>query len=298
MKLSLVIPYIDNYDITKRCVEVACQNAGSEFDLILIDNGSDKNHFHDLKKIIEHISETTLVNIGITGVLNAKNIGVLPSFKQGFEESDTNIIGFIHNDVLLHEPNWVRRVEEAFESTPKLGLAGIFGAVGVGDNGGRVRSQSNILGQEWGACECHPVAWQHHSEHLTGVSPATILDGVGMFFSREAANSLMETDMFADWRAPHHFYDRIMPLKLIDKGFKIATIGLGFDHWSGATANSSEKYTATGIEWLKSQGLGDDTQGVDAQIYAIAEKQFFDEFRHRLSCTVDSEWNYHFQGAA
>ncbi len=240
MKLSLVIPFIDQVDITKHCIETALKNAGSEFELLLIDNGSDKGTHRKVMPKADNVRY----------IYNAENTGVLPTFKQGFEKTDSDIIGFIHNDVLLHHEGWVQTVINAFESTPKLGLAGIFGAVGIGDNGGRIRSMSQMLGKEWGKCECHEVAWQHHSELLDGMHPAVILDGVGMFFSREAANSLMNTDMFDSWRAPHHFYDRIIPLKLIDGGYKIATIGLQFDHWSGATANSSEKYAATGLKWL------------------------------------------------
>lgn len=287
MKLSLVVPFIDQPEITIHCIETAVKNAGGEFELVLIDNGSDKKNFDKVQKVAPN--DTTFIN-------NPLNIGVLPTFKQAFENTDSDIICFIHNDVLLHEENWVQRVIDAFTSVPKLGLAGIFGAVGVGDNGGRIRSQSKMLGLEWGKCECHEVAWQHHSEFMDGVSPAAILDGVGMFFSREAANSLLATDMFDDWRAPHHFYDRIIPLKLIDKGFKVATIGLGFDHWSGATANSSEKYVLTSANWLVAQDKLIEGANVDQQIYNIAEQQFFNEFGKRIPCYVHADWHYEWRG--
>lgn len=300
MKLSLVIPFIDQVDITKHCIEVAAKNAGQEFELVLIDNGSDKRLFPEAKPKGKagHYWFTPDYDVPMRYLLNKENIGVLPTFKQAFENTDSDIICFIHNDVLLHEENWVQKVIDAFTAVPKLGLAGIFGAVGVGDNGGRIRSQSKMLGLEWGKCECHEVAWQHHSEFMDGVSPATILDGVGMFFSREAANSLLQTDIFDDWRAPHHFYDRIIPLKLIDRGFRIATIGLGFDHWSGATANSSDKYQKSGMAWLKRNGHTPLADGVDHTIYTIAENQFFYEFGHRIPCYVHADWNYEWRGVA
>lgn len=284
--ISLVIPFIDQHEITKHCIETAEKNAGQEFELIMIDNGSDESHA---------IEYAQLHKGGYKYHANSENIGVLPSFKQGLELSTGDIICFTHNDVLLHEENWVQKIEDAFK-TPRLGLAGIFGAVGVGDNGGRIRSQSKMLGLEWGKCECHDVAWKHHSEYLDGVSPATILDGVGMFFSREALESLASTDMFDDWRAPHHFYDRIIPLKLIDKGYKIATIGIGFDHWSGATANSSDKYVVSGYKWLARNCHTNTEIAADKQIYDIAESQFFTEFGNRLPCNVDSNWNYNWMG--
>lgn len=292
MKLSLVIPFIDTEDITKHCVETAVKNAGNDFELVLIDNGSEPDVAERMTVFAYDLNHNTQY------IRNLENIGVLPSFKQAFDKTDSDIICFIHSDVLLHTPDWVNKVEQMFSEVPKLGLAGIFGAVGVGENGGRIRSQSNMLGKEWGKCECHEIAWQHHSEHLEGYAPAAILDGVGMFFSREAANSLIETDMFDSWRAPHHFYDRIIPLKLIDKGFKVATIGLGFDHWSGATANSSEKYTKSGAKWLTDNGYDILADGVDRSIYLIAETQFFKEFGHRIPCYVHADWQYEWRGVA
>lgn len=269
MRVSLVIPFIVENELQQtiidRCVEVA--KAGivrDDTEIVLIDNTKD-------------------------------NKGVLSSFPQGLELAKGDIIAFIHSDVLLWDEGWDERIAEAFKNK-QIGLIGLFGAVGVGNNGGRVRSQSNMLGKEWGKCEGVEFAWQHHSEHVTGLVPATILDGVGMFFSREALQSLTETDMFDSWRAIHHFYDRIIPLKLIDKGYKVATLGIGFDHWSGITANASKVYEATGKKWLIENNSYREDVNIDKQIYDIAERQFMDEFQRRLPCTVDSNWDYIWQG--
>lgn len=288
-KLTLVIPFVDTWAITKRCVEKIVENTTEPIELLFIDNGSLGNYKARLAKLVD------------TGLFefkyyrNAKNRGVLETFRQGQMYATGDIICFIHNDVLIQEHGWNVKVREAFESNPQLGLGGLFGAVGVGNNGGRIRSQSNMRGDEWGKCECHSVAWQHHSEFCDTISPATILDGVGMFFSRQALHDLATTDIFADWRAPHHFYDRIIPLKLIDKGYKIATIGVGFDHYSGATANSSDKWRSTARRWLEDHHLPV-SDAPDQDVYNEAERQFFKEFGHRLPATVDSNWNYVWSG--
>jgi len=288
--ISLVIPFIDTWVVTKRCLEKVAENTTGDTEIVLIDNGSEKSYKDEADAILK--------DLNLVYVFNNKNIGVLPTFKQGLEKSSGEIVCFMHNDVLLQERGWDEKVAGVFADNERLGLAGLFGAVGVGDNGGRIRSMSKMQGAEWGICACHEFAWQHHSEYLDGMHPATILDGVGMFFRREALEDLVNSDMFADWRAPHHFYDRIMPLKLVDKGWKVATIGIGFDHWSGATANSSTVYNDTATEWLKSQDKYEEGRPVDQQVYDIAEQQFFAEFRHRLPCTVDSNWNYHWQSVA
>lgn len=291
MKISLVIPFIDTWDITKRCVEKIVENTTEPIELLMIDNGSEYDNY---RKRLKSLTDNGMIEL--LYIRNKSNLGVLPTFKQGLEKSSGDVICFIHSDVLIQESGWGVRVREAFQGNSQLGLAGLFGAVGVGSNGGRIRSQSNMKGAEWGKCECHTEAWQHHSEHLEGMAPATILDGVGMFFSRRALQDLVSTDMFDDWRAMHHFYDRIMPLKLIDKGYKVATLGIGFDHWSGATANSSQAYVETGRAWLKKSGHGDNGTPPDQQIYDIAERQLFAEFGDRLPCNVDSNWNYLWSG--
>lgn len=289
-KVSLVIPFIDTWEVTKRCLEKVRENTSPDTEIILIDNGSQGDYEDFILQIFYETHPNVLV------VKNSINIGVLQTFSQGLALARGEIICFIHNDVLLQEEGWDIKVVEVFDQCPRLGLAGLFGAVGVGENGGRIRSMSKMLGVEWGKCDCHELAWEHHSEYLDGVHPATILDGVGMFFRREALHDLVNSDMFAEWRAPHHFYDRIMPLKLIDKNWKIATIGIGFDHWSGATANSSEIYNDTALKWAEKHNAVADGLNPDQMLYNKAEQQFFDEFGKRLPCNVNSNWEYEYRG--
>lgn len=282
MKVSLVIPYIvenrEQEAIVSRCVDRANELIGKrDTEIVLIDNGSPvKQLFADYKT-----------------VRNKTNTGVLATFRQGLEVAEGEVICFIHSDVLLHETDWDGRISRAFADDEKLGLAGLFGARGVGDNGGRIESMSNMQGHEWGKCNCHAIAWQHHSAHLTGVAPATILDAVGMFFRREALTQLVtETDAFDAWRAPHHFMDRFLPLKLIDLGWHIATIGIEFDHFSGATANASQEWRKLASVWLKAQGHASKSTEPDHDVYRIAEQQFFAEFGHRIPALVDDAYNY------
>lgn len=295
MKLSLVVPFVDTWDITKRCLEKINENSDPDTEVWLIDNGSEKSYHEEALSILSNWDKKAGRLNSVHYHRNKENTGVLPTFKQALHLASGDIICFIHSDVLLQESGWDDMVKSAFAMNEKIGLMGLFGAVGVGDNGGRVRSQSNMQGIEWGKCDCHDVAWKHHSEHITGISPATILDGVGMFFRRKALQDLIDTDMFDDWRAPHHFYDRIMPLKLINKGWKIATIGVAFDHASGQTANTSESWRKLAQKWCEDHHVPT-TGAPDHDLYLEAEQQFFTEFGHRIPCTVDSNWDYHWTG--
>lgn len=288
MKVSLIIPFIaesgPQANIVRRCDELASQHRlMPRTEICLIDNGSTYRAGN-----WSFAADELMVN--------DKNTGVLQTFKQGYELATGDIICFIHSDVLLHESGWDQRIANAFEIYPRLGLAGLFGARAVHPNGGREFCMSNMLGREWGMCDCHEVAADHHGVREAGIKPAAVFDGVGLFFRRETLRQLVEeTDMFADWRAPHHFYDRIMSCKVADLGWHMAVIGIGFDHWSGATANSSEVYNQTALNWLERHRESIAGGTPDQHIYNIAEQQFFEEFSKRLPLRVMDDYSYRWQ---
>ena len=290
--VAIVVPFIVENDqqgeILRTCVERLHENLRNpETELTLIDNGSPDPDY--------------VMDCGIHSVppvRNEENIGVIGTFKQGYEATNSDIVAFIHSDALLQEAGWDLRILDAFAADPQLGLAGLFGAQGIAADGCRLETMSNMVGKEWGKCPCHPVSWMHHGHHMTGVAPAAVLDGVGLFFRRDTLRQLVqETDMFADWRAPHHFYDLILSCKVAELGWHIATIGIEFDHFAGATV-ASEVYSRSAAAWVERQvGAGvltDVRYGEipDQTIYYIAEKQFFAEFRQRLPLFVNPDYSY------
>jgi glycosyltransferase involved in cell wall biosynthesis len=285
MKVSLVVPYIDQLDKVALCLQTAHKNAGAGYELVTINNGSEV----PLSSALVDNNENVFIN-------NEVNLGVLPTFKQGYENATGDIILFIHSDVLIHETDWVPKLQGIFEQLPDLGLGGFLGARGIGENGGRIDVSSNLRGEVWGGCDCHDIAAKHHGELIEVVTPATVVDGLGMAFRRETLQRLVdETDVFADWRAPHHFYDKILSLKVIQLGYKVATIPFACDHYSGATANHSQIYQDTMKKWLADHG-NEVTDNADDGIYHLAEQQMFNEYREMLPITVGADWSYFSKG--
>jgi glycosyltransferase involved in cell wall biosynthesis len=284
MNVSIVIPFINQKDITIHCLEKLVENSVTNPHYVLIDNGSFT------------FSDSELHELGVknyTLVENKANTGVLPTFKQALEYVPNGVLCFMHNDVLIHEKGWDQRVSDAFESDEKLGLVGLLGARGVMPDGGRVGVMSHMLGKEWGKTEGAQPAAIHHGELMMELAPASVLDGVGMFFRKETLQQLNDdTDSFSPIRAPHHFYDRILTLKCIDLGWHVAVLGIQFDHWSGATANQSKEYHEFGARWCREMGQTLIDGNADLTIYKYAEKQFFDEWMHRLPLFVQGDYNY------
>lgn len=279
--ISLIIPYLDQLDVLMPTINTALQNAKAPFELILIDNGSTQQ--------LDYIPDIM--------VKNEQNVGILQTFKQGYQNAGGDILLFIHSDVLIHADSWVAKLERAFKRDPKLGLAGFFGARAIGEDGGRMDSMSNMLGKVWGKCDCHPIAGAHHGHIVKEVTPATVLDGLGMAFRRETLKRLVEeTDMFADWRSPHHFYDKILSLKVVSLGYHVAVIPLEFDHFSGATTVRGQEYKTSLRPWLTEHGISFEEDQEDQAIYNLAEQQMFDEYRDKFPITVDQDYNYFSRG--
>lgn len=283
MKVTIAIPFINQKDITVQCLESLVKNSTTNPHYLLIDNGSHTFTEHDLEEL--GIDNYTLVQ-------NDSNTGVLPTFKQALSHVTEGAVCFMHNDVLIHESGWDKRVSDAFDDDSRLGLMGLLGARGVMPDGGRVGVMSHMLGAVWGKTEIQPAAI-HHGELMTGIAPASVLDGVGMFFRYETLKQLAdETDSFDEWRAPHHFYDRALTLRTISLDWHVAVIGIQFDHWSGATANQSPAYHKFGATWCVDRGIELIEGNADLTIYKYAEQQFFDEWMQKLPLSVQGSYDY------
>jgi hypothetical protein len=225
------------------------------------------------------------------------NVGIIQVFADVFSrqhESNGAIVGFIHSDLLIHEPEWDRKIKEAFAEHPKLGILGFLGGQGVAPDGGRIRVMSKMLGKEWGGCECHELTASHHGELMESFAFGAVLDGCAMFFRQSCAKDLLENTNALDpsFRPLHHWYDRNLSLFAIDRGWQVGILGIGFDHFSGATANVSDKYGDSVKKWAEDTGRDIGDKAPDQFSYDLGLEQFNQEWAWRLNCVADENGNY------
>jgi glycosyltransferase involved in cell wall biosynthesis len=240
-----------------------------------------------------HIPHIDAWDEGRFALVEQKNVGVLGTFKVGMEIAVEDIVIFTHNDLLIHELGWDERIQKEFDEHPKLGMAGFVGGQGVGDNGGRIATVSNMVGKEWGACECHEVIGAHHGTIMKGFMYGATLDGCCTIFRREAFDDIVEnTDAFAPRRPLNHWYDRNIPLHMITRGWQVGIIGIEFDHFSANTGAGTESYLASVKKWGEEQGIAVDPTQPDHSSYLVGEKQFFAEWSDKLPCIADTNGNY------
>lgn len=278
-KLSIIIPVLNQIDLAKTCYKeilVNNLNLENETEFIILDNGSDIP-----------IQEQDFLGAKI--VRNEKNIGVYPTFKQGFEVATGDVVAFLHSDVVIWQYGWNNIVLDTFNTYNNFGLCGFIGSNEIDDRGGRGGgTASNFQGREitdrlktWTGSD-----WTHHGKHLTDYMKGAVVDGCVMILSRKAWNRIGYRKDFP----PHHFYDRLISTQILEAGYSIGVLGIEFDHISGQTVNQEKGYQKMAWEWLKknqpiqdyemTRTFGDfDSRNYDEALYKRAEYMWLKEYR-------------------
>jgi hypothetical protein len=277
--MLIVIPAQDGHNLTKLAVasmnHTVRDHGVSNFEVLIIDNDSEipytREEFGDLRFPLK--------------VLNNR-------FNTGYYEPlviardwypDQELIGLMHNDMVIYEDAWNLRLEEAFYFDDNLKLVGFCGSNEVDERGGR---GSGTVVNFRGAPGYQPSTTGLRKRELT---PAACLDSMFMMFTDDAIELLNE-----DWdRLPlAHFYDRIWPLRLIEKGFHVATLGVEIDHMGGMTTVGNVRYRDDCIRWLKDQNIP--FENPETEMYLEAERRYFSEFKGRIfPCRIGGDYAYH-----
>jgi hypothetical protein len=254
--ISVVIPAIDYHEITEKAMKYMRDKSLYNLEYIVIDNASEVPYVENEKYRV---------------IRNEENLGGPKTIQQALNVATYDIVMVVHNDVLVHEYAWDVKIVQAFERDPKLAIAGFFGAKGIGEHGGRIVSMSNMQGKETG------TNWRGHSEHITGVEAATVLDGLCMIFRKSAWQQIRVPEL-----AIHHFYDKIYPLCAIQVGFHCAVIGVAFDHGMPegmhSTANASKIYHASAEKWAQEHNIELVDNNADLTMYKVNEHIMFQLF--------------------
>ena len=107
---------------------------------------------------------------------------IIDAYEIGFRACQSDILGYVHDDVIVHSPEWRCRVIEEFDD-PEVALVGFAGATGHCQsflyarpfyipNMVRIDFRSNLLDAE------------KHGTRLLGSMNAAVLDGLAFFVRR------------------------------------------------------------------------------------------------------------------
>jgi O-antigen biosynthesis protein len=108
-KISIIIPIFNCIDYTEQCITSIIKNTiGVEYELVLIDNGSDE----ETKKWLEGFnnsccnSMTGLERLRATLIRNDENLGFPKAVNQGIAAAGGDTIVILNNDVIV-SPDWL-----------------------------------------------------------------------------------------------------------------------------------------------------------------------------------------------
>lgn len=271
--------YANRPDLTERSIQVLLQNA-RQVNLLLINNGC-----NEPVRILGELNDGQMTYPSLKRFVALhleENVGCLPMLRDALNVvDDDDLLVFMHNDVLIWGEHWDDVFRKAFEDVEGLGLAGLFGAPGVALDGGRMFARSRMEGREWGTeGELHGAIME-----VNEVSPAAVLDSLCMVFDVKV---LKEVGIPDEW-PPHHWFDRLFCLRFVDHGYKVAVVGIPFDHYGGGSSGNTMDTFA--IKWCKERfGTEFDAVTANNHLYSIGAHLFM-EYGDRLALITDG-WKY------
>lgn len=265
------LPVVEGHELTQAALDHFTKNALlTSSRPVIIDNGSEKPY-----------PEHKIVNgWQVQTIRNKENVGYYTPLKQLYDQyPDEQYIGLMHNDLMLYEPGWDRRMIDAFEADPQLGLIGLCGSREVDERGGRGGyTVCNFMGRE---VKVGKKIWYGQDpsagRRIDGIEPAIVLDSLFMLFRREVIPHLVHgSELWKDLTLAH-FYDRIWPIRTIEAGYHVITMGSDCDHIGGLTTTGNERYRDDCIKWLDERGIP--YENPETEMYLVAERRYLSEYR-------------------
>mgnify|MGYP001206568360 CR=1 FL=1 len=273
--MILGIPCYANHELTAQTVASLAETVrGPDFALVIVDNASPTPY---------RATDWGTLPFPVTVLRNAVNEGSWYPLAQVRDSAPGEaVVAMAHNDLILYEPGWNLRVEDAFADNPRLGLLGFAGSCAIGEDGDRVpgTTMSNLRGER-GHARAEQIG-----PRIADLRPSVAVDGLFMAFRRAALADLTLTRSLP----PAHFYDFIWGAQVIEAGWRVATLGVECDHIGWSTeVNLAAALDGEWRRWCAENGVpaGDNPMGA---IWQHGHDRWM-EFRPRFfPCAIGTDW--------
>lgn len=227
------------------------------------------------KPCLDSWGEVQLIVIENGGA--APYLGTVPAFRRGVDqalEAGYTIIACLHDDLVLHDPHWVEKVETHVAHHPACGLLGFGGGIGLGADDlycipynpiqlARIGFRSNLVDAE--------------AHGIRSLRPERVacLDG----FSQVGTRAFWEgqtSERAAPWLTPpwtvldtlgvvHHAYDGMLGVLAARSGWEVWYLPIRATHLGGQTAVGDPGYS----HWAET------AHGGDRALWEQAHRQFY-----------------------
>lgn len=263
---TVVIPVLNQHDATSKYLESWFLRAKGVVDILFIDNGSDI----PLESTDYFKRWATIHNVSVHR--NEKNIGVYPTFQQGYELTKSKFIFYSHNDVEMIEYGWDEKLRRLLSTVKNPGVCGMFGAKGIGTKDIYVAEYDYRQMMRW---DCVTVKEMVDAGARLIKSPwerVIVLDGFSLIINRDFVNNLPNSKFDYESFPIHHMYDIDICVSSHYSGYRNYVLDIGCRHHGGVTS--------TRENWASSIGTS------DLQVHRAAHRVFYSKWRGRLPASV------------
>ncbi len=119
---SIIIPCFNALEYTKQCIESVLLQTNINYELILINNGSEdgtKEYFKSLTRSLKPNKKLQKVTI----VQSKQNLGVAKALNLGISKSIGRYVCYLNNDVIVTK-DWLKKIVKAAKSDKQIGAVG------------------------------------------------------------------------------------------------------------------------------------------------------------------------------
>lgn len=228
IKVALVMPIMNQAESAKESFNSFKDTQGEvKIPAIIVDNGSNPP-----------VKEWLSLDPNDRLIRNDQNIGVLPALNEAyaFFGSNFDYLFYTHSDVVMYEQNWSDKLVKILEQLPDCGVAGFYGAKGIGT--ADIYTNPYIMQQlirVENVSGCHRMnAAVHGFRDLRGgdFEEVAVMDGFSLIVKTELIKKVGGFDK----RYPvHHMYDNDICVESLDKGYKNYVIRMDAFHHGGRT---------------------------------------------------------------
>lgn len=185
-----------------------------------------------LSESIEKFDHVFIDNSQANSIFEKYNLGIDHFTKKGTDPGD--IFVFIHADVKILDEHFAEKIEYAFDTIPKLGVAGVIGSAELNDNAAWwLTDQSNHRG--------HLIQWvtekesdKYHMVRQQGnFTDVVAVDGLCMAVIAHVAQNLkFDAQTYPE---SYDYYDLDFCLTTLSNGYKLAVLDILTEHRSAGT---------------------------------------------------------------
>lgn len=163
---------------------------------------------------------------------------IIEAYQKCYEQmrKDAEVLGFLHDDLMIFEENWDLRVLRQFED-PKVGVVGFGGAYGHGHPYlYKGEFQIPLLARQGFISNMKSA--EQHGTRFTGDTDVAILDGFALFIRRACL------DQIGGWAGhgpiSYYLYAEMACAEARRRGWKIRMCGVKCEHKGGASSGMKQ----------------------------------------------------------